>query len=127
MKKDIEAVSDIELLVNAFYQKLQSNTVIGYIFRDSGALSKEKFLPAMVHFWENTLFFTGGYAGNPLKVHKNLNKLFPLNAAHFNEWNKLFIATVDELFKGEMANLAKERANGISAVMQSEILEGRNN
>jgi hemoglobin len=123
MKKDLETGKDIELLVNTFYQKVKMNPVIGYIFTEVVQVNWEHHLPVMYRFWENALFYTGGYMGNPLKIHKHLSKLFPLTADHFREWNKLFSATVDELFEGEKANLAKQRAISISTVMQLEILE----
>ena len=120
-RNDIETVMDIELLVNSFYQKLQTNRVIGYIFVDIVHFGKKMYLRDMVNFWENTLFYTGSYNGNPILFHKNLNKIFKLTTEHFIEWNALFTATVDELFSGEKANLAKQRAVGVSAVVQLEV------
>jgi len=85
----------------------------------------EKHLPVMYKFWENAIFYSGGYLGNPLIVHKHLNKLFPLTTEHFVEWNKLFLGTVDELFEGQNANLAKQRALSISTVMQLELFKSK--
>ncbi|MEP7164714.1 MAG: group III truncated hemoglobin [Ferruginibacter sp.] len=125
MKKDIEAGRDIELLVNRFYDKVKTSSVIGYIFNDVAKVNWEKHLPVMYRFWENVIFYTGVYTGNPLLVHKQLDKLFPLAPQHFAEWNILFSSTVDELFEGEKANLAKQRAISISTVIQMEIFKSR--
>lgn len=125
MKNDIGTTEDIELLVNTFYNKVKVNPVIGYIFNDAVKVNWEKHLPVMYQFWENVIFYTGGYAGNPLMIHKHLDKLFPLTKEHFAEWNKLFLSTVDELFEGEKANLAKQRALSISTVMQLEIFKAK--
>jgi hemoglobin len=125
MKKDIETEADIELLVNSFYDKVKENPVIGYIFNDIAAVNWERHLPVMYNFWSNAIFYSGGYTGNPLIAHKHLDKLFPLTTAHFSEWNKLFTTTVDELFEGEKANLAKQRALSISTVMQIELLKSK--
>ena len=125
MKQDITNGEDVELLVNTFYSKVKLNPVIGYIFKDLLRDNWENHLPVMYRFWGNVLFYTGGYTGNPLMVHKHVNALFPLTAAHFGEWNKLFIATVDELFVGEKADLAKQRALSISTVMQLELLKAK--
>jgi len=46
----------------------------------------------------------------------------PLTRAHFTRWNELFAQTVDELFEGTNAILAKQRALSISTVMQIKIL-----
>ena len=75
----------------------------------------------MFDFWENTLFYTGSYSGNPMKLHQKLHQMFTLTAKHFSQWVQLFTTTVDELFEGEKAELAKQRAISISAVMQTKI------
>ncbi|HTS44426.1 MAG TPA: group III truncated hemoglobin [Puia sp.] len=121
MKKDIETKADIELLVNNFYEKVKADPVIGYIFTDVAKVNWEKHLPVMYQFWENTLFYTGGYAGNPMTVHRRLHNMTPLKPEHFQQWIKLFSQTVDELFSGEKASLAKERAVSISSLMQIKI------
>ena len=123
MKKDIENRTDVELLVDQFYDKVKIDPVIGYIFNDVAKVNWEKHLPRMYDFWENTILFTGNYEGNPMELHKHLHKLTPLNTEHFNEWNKLFIETVDRNFAGTRATLAKQRALSISSVMLSKILK----
>jgi len=124
MKKDIESRSDIELLVKSFYEKVKTDPVIGSIFTDIARVDWEKHLPVMFDFWENTIFYTGSYSGNPMKSHQNLNKLFPLTKEHFSRWNQLFASTVDELFEGDKAVLAKQRAISISTVMQLKLFNG---
>lgn len=123
MKKDIENRADIELLVNAFYDKVKTDAVIGYIFTDVAKVNWEKHLPRMYDFWENTLLYTGTYEGNPMELHKHLNRVMPLKASDFLQWNKLFLSTVDECFEGKNALLAKQRALSISTVMQIKILD----
>ena len=126
MKKDIETREDIELLVTQFYEKVKKDPVIGYIFNDLARVNWEKHLPVMFDFWENTLFFTGTYSGNPMKSHQRLHQLYTLNEKHFAQWVQLFSATVDELFKGEKAELAKQRAISISTVMRIKITQDYN-
>jgi hemoglobin len=121
MKRDIEDRADIGLLVTSFYDKVKADPVIGYIFTDIARVKWEKHLPVMLDFWENSIFYTGAYTGNPMKTHQHLNTLFPLNAAHFSRWNQLFASTIDELFDGDKAVLAKQRALSISTVMQLKL------
>jgi hemoglobin len=122
MKKDIENRNDIELLVNSFYDKVKADPVIGFIFNDIVQVHWKRHLPVMYDFWENTLLYTGGYTGNPMEIHRRLNQLISLTAEHFQQWTNLFTSTVDELFTGEKAELAKQRAISISTVMQIKIL-----
>jgi len=122
MKKDIENRKDIELLITIFYEKVRSDETIGYIFNDIAKVDWEKHLPIMFDFWENVLFYTGAYNGNPMIVHQHLHRVVPLTKTHFKQWEKLFTGTVDELFDGNNAILANQRALSISTVMQMKIM-----
>ena len=123
MKHDIASRSDIEQLVNAFYDRVKTDDLLGPVFTDVVKVHWEKHLPVMYQFWENVLFYTGGYEGNPIEIHKHINQLIPLQAAHFARWNELFSATVDAIFAGEKAILAKQRAFSIATVMQIKVLQ----
>ena len=122
MKRDIENRLDIEWLMNSFYEKVKPDPVIGYIFTDIMRVNWEEHLPMIYDFWENTLLYTGSYNGNPMEIHRHINTIVPLTSEHFKRWTELFSATVDELFDGEKALLAKQRAVGISTSMQIKIL-----
>jgi hemoglobin len=124
MKKDIGSKMDIELLVNSFYEKVKADDTIGRIFTEIVKVNWEKHLPIMYRFWENSLFYTGTYEGNPMEIHKHLHRAVPLSPEHFKRWTILFTSTVDELFEGKTATLAKQRAVSIATVMQVKILSG---
>ncbi len=123
MKKDITSRDDIELLVNSFYDKVKQDAVIGFIFADVAKVNWEKHLPLMYDFFENMLFYTGSYTGNPMELHRHINRHLPLTREHFQQWEQLFCSTVDELFEGDTATLVKQRALSISAVMKIKILD----
>ena len=120
--KDLESKADIPILINTFYSKVRSNEAIGYIFNDIAKVDWETHLPIMYDFWESIIFHSGPYARNPMIVHKALHAKHPLNASHFKEWLRLFKETVDELFEGNNAEAAKQRAESIATVMQLKIL-----
>ncbi|MDN3656503.1 group III truncated hemoglobin [Ferruginibacter paludis] len=121
MKKDIAGRPDIELLVNTFYEKIAADQQLGYIFNDVAKVNWQRHLPVMYDFWENIILFTGSYQGNPMNLHQHLHHIAPLDASHFEQWNKLFIATVNELFKGKNAELAKQKALSISTIIKEKI------
>jgi hemoglobin len=56
-----------------------------------------------------------------MNLHQHLHHIAPLNASHFDQWNKLFIATVNQLFKGNNAELAKQKALSISTIIKEKI------
>lgn len=125
MKNDISHRGDIELLINSFYDKVKRDDVIGFIFNDVAKVNWEKHLPVMYDFWENIIFLAGNYTGNPMTVHIYVNQLTPFKDEHFERWLKLFTSTVDELFIGKKAALAKERAQSIATIMQAKIIMQR--
>ncbi len=127
MKKDIETRTDIELLVNTFYTKVIADNKLGYIFNDVALVNWSTHFVILYNFWENVILFTGSYEGNPVNLHKHIHHFQPLDKTHFNRWNKLFLDTVNELFEGSKADLAKERALSISGIISNEILEYSNN
>ncbi|MEO6252299.1 MAG: group III truncated hemoglobin [Ferruginibacter sp.] len=121
MKKDIVTRKDIELLVDEFYMKVKQDKEIGFIFTDIALVNWDKHLPIVYDFFENMLFYTGNYTGNPMELHKHINRMFPLTTAHFEHWYQLFSTTVDELFSGATADTVKQRVKSIAAVMQVKI------
>jgi hemoglobin len=123
MKVDIQQRSDIEKIVNAFYEKIKTDEVIGYFFNDVAKVNWEVHLPKMYDFWESIIFQREVYAGNPLLKHFILNKKSPLTVAHFEHWYSLFEATIDELYEGENTNFMKQRARNIATLMPSKILD----
>lgn len=122
MKKDIRNRKDIENLVNAFYEKVKTDEIIGYLFTDIAKVNWELHLPKMYDFWENVLFQSANYNGNPMVVHKNLHQKSTMNQAHFQQWRELFNQTVDSLFVGAKADEIKYRAMNISAVLMHKTL-----
>ena len=123
MKKDIQSRKDIIELVDRFYEVVRKDEILGIIFDDVAKVNWLKHLPVMYDFWENTLFYTGTYAGNPVQNHRQLNTKYPLTKAHFDHWISLFNKIVDELFEGEKADLAKQRALNIATVLQIKVAQ----
>jgi hemoglobin len=123
MKKELANRDDVILLVNTFYDKVKPDPVIGYFFKQVVDVDWANHLPLMYDFWENIIFHVGGYSGNPMKQHMNLHQKSPMRKEHFERWISLFNETVDELFEGDRAEQAKQRALSIATVMQVNIAQ----
>mgnify|MGYP003578272911 CR=1 FL=1 len=121
MKTDIRNRDDIKKLIDAFYTRVRADDTIGYLFNDVAKVNWEQHLPRMYDFWEGILFQTGGFTGNPMTAHMQLHQQSPLSKEHFDRWLQLFRQTVDELFEGDNAGLAKQRALSIATMMQIKI------
>jgi hemoglobin len=120
--KDITNRMDIEKLMRAFYAKILVDEVIGHYFTEVMHLDLETHIPVLCDFWEGILFQTGNYQGAMFQKHLALDEKSHFEQKHFTRWTDAFIATTNELFAGEKAELAKQRALSISIIMQSKML-----
>ena len=121
MKKDISNRQDIDLLIQTFYQRLLEIPEMEVLFREVAQIDLKEHLPLIGDFWESNLFFTKVYRRNTMEKHLSLHQKSPLTAQHFQTWLQIFDQTVDELFSGTKANLAKTRAQSIAQLMQYKI------
>ena len=127
MKADISSRADIEKMVLQFYETVKADKTIGFIFTDVVHINWEKHIPVIVDFWETILLDNPVYTKNAMEVHYDLNKKIPLQKEHFSSWVHLFTTTVDDLFEGKIAALAKTRAKSIAAVMLFKMENANNN
>ena len=127
IKKDIETREDITRLIVQFYEQVKKDSIIGFIFNDVVIMNWEVHIPVIVDFWETILLDNPVYKKNAMEVHYDLNKKIPLQQKHFSQWLLLFYTTVDNLYTGKIATLAKTRAKSIAAVMEFKMLGTNNN
>lgn len=122
MRKEIEDIHDVKLLVDSFYSKVVNDDTIGYIFQDVQKVDWNIHLHRMYSFWDTILFGVISYKGNPMLKHFYVNKNEPLSPTHFKQWLSLWEETIDEHFIGIKADLAKQRAvnmaNGIQKTLK---------
>ena len=121
MKPDIQNRGDLMRLVETFYEKLLADPVMSPIFLEVAKIDLEEHLPVLVDFWDSILFFTAKYKGNAMEPHIRLHDQYPLNKGHFKKWLAFFNLSVDELFEGEKAQLAKDRAKSIALLMEVKV------
>jgi hemoglobin len=126
MKKDIQSRKDIQQLIVAFYEKVKVNPSIGFIFTELVTIDWDHHIPLIVDFWETILLDNPVYKKNAMEAHYHLNNKMPLQKIHFETWLGLFTTTVDELFEGKIATLAKTRAKSIAAVMEFKMNNNNN-
>jgi hemoglobin len=124
MTRDLADRDDVSQLVEEFYRRAFRDPLIGTIFTDVAKMDLAHHLPIMCDFWETVLFRAGKYRRNALELHVALNSKFPLQQQHFERWLALWVETVDELFAGPKAELAKLQATRIAGSMHRR-MQGR--
>jgi hemoglobin len=111
--RDIEAREDIEKLINHFYSKLLQLPNMQPVFAE---LNFEAHLPQIVHFWSFVLLDEEGYKTNVFDKHRHLQ----IDLTHFDDWLATFISSVDDLYLGQKADLAKQRATVLTHTFKSK-------
>jgi hemoglobin len=118
---DIRDRDDCERLVRAFYTRALLDPVIGYLFTDVAKLDLEAHVPRITSFWETVLLGARSYGGGAFRPHAELHMQVRLRPGHFQRWLTLWRATVDELFEGERAELAKAHAERVAAAFLARL------
>ncbi|HST43535.1 MAG TPA: group III truncated hemoglobin [Conexibacter sp.] len=119
--RDIEDRADCERLVRAFYGRALDDPVIGFIFTDVARLDLEEHVPVIASFWETILLDARSYGGGAFAPHVALHAQVGLKPGHFERWLSLWRATVDELFAGDRAELAKSHAQRVATAFQGRL------
>ncbi|WP_367127488.1 group III truncated hemoglobin [Saccharothrix sp. HUAS TT1] len=122
--RDLGDRQDVLAVVGEFYRRAFEDGALGPVFRDVARLDLTSHLPVMADFWETVLFRAGSYRRNLLRVHLDLDGRARLSPAHFSRWLALWNATVDGMFAGEKADLAKSQAERIARSMARRLERG---
>ncbi|MGG8494796.1 group III truncated hemoglobin [Tenacibaculum sp. TC6] len=127
-KREITTREDVFLLVSTFYNRIKQDDFIGPIFlKTIPEQDWEAHLEKLTDFWETNLFFVRKFKGNPMKAHKDVDQEFnySISQEHFGRWLQLWFSTIDDLFTGEKAHEAKERARNIASMLFFKMYEAK--
>ena len=109
--------------MRSFYGRALSDPIIGWLFTDVAKLDLETHVPRITNFWETILLgshsYGGGAASSPARRAPFQGAAG--RAGHFDRWLYLWTMTVDELFAGERAELAKSHAVRVAAAFESRL------
>ena len=124
--KQIEDREDVSRLVRTFYVKIRKDTVLGPIFNNS-ITDWESHLELLTDFWETQLFLKRVYHGNPVTAHQEVDEKTNhiISSEHFGLWLNLWFETIDQLFTGDVAWIAKNRAQKMSTMLFMKMFENR--
>lgn len=126
VKKDIENREDVFALVSSFYGKVRKNQEIGAFFNET-IDDWPAHIEKLTDFWETNLFFVSKFRGNPMQAHNQVDENFnnSIEQKHFGVWLNLWFQTIDELFEGDRASIAKNRARNIASNLFMAIYQNR--
>jgi hemoglobin len=116
-KQEILSREDVQNLVDQFYARVNQDPLLSPVFNDFAKVDWAKHLPKMYSFWSSILLEEYSYKGRPFPPHA----LLPAKKVHYDRWLKLFSETVDSLFVGEKAEMAKLRAKNLASIFMSRL------
>lgn len=126
IQPEIRNREDVKLLVTTFYAHIRMHKTLGPIFNKM-ITDWPAHLELLTNFWESQLFLNKKYSGNPITVHQDVDRKFDhqITMEHFGQWLEVWISTLDELFTGERAWIAKNRARKMATMFYLKIYENR--
>ena len=124
--KEIRDRDDIALLVNTFYAKIRRHPELGPFFNET-ITDWPAHLELLTDFWESQLFLNRSYHGNPIQAHCEVDRAFShsITMEHFGMWLQVWIGTLEELFTGERAWIARNRARKMATMFYMKIYQAR--
>lgn len=105
--------SMIARLVDAFYDRVRADALIGPVFADR-ITDWGPHLEQMRLFWSSVALMSGVYHGRPMPKHLPL----PVDARHFDRWLELFAAAAAEVCPPAAAAHFIERARRIAESLE---------
>lgn len=121
MARDLASRADVEALLWRFYGQVLVDDVLADPFAEVRAKGLAAHIPVMCDFWETVLFRAGLYRGSALQAHRHLHDQNPLSAKHFVRWLALWNTTVDQMYRGSVAEHAKLQAARIAMSMHRRL------
>jgi len=125
----IKTREDIALLVNTFYSKVRAKEGLSHFFNKMivGEEAWAVHLDKLTDFWETQLLMARSFSGNPMAAHIKVDKTFnhDIDMKHFGMWLNLWYETIDELYDGNIAQLAKNKARNMSHFIFMEMYKNR--
>ncbi len=103
----------IEALVDAFYDKVRADPLLGPIFA-ARIRDWAPHLEQMRLFWSSVALMSGAYHGRPMPKHLPL----PIDASHFDRWLALFEQTARAVCPPAAADHFIERARRIALSLE---------
>ncbi len=125
-KREIKTRADVFFLVDTFYDSIKKDMLLGPIF--NGMIKDwDVHIKHLTDFWATQLFIEKSFKGNPIEVHRKVDKFakHKINENYFGLWLNYWIATLDEHFEGENTFILKNRARKMASFIHLDIFKNR--
>ena len=86
LKKDIGNKKDIQQFLELFYHKVKEDRLLKVYFKSFDDQWWDVHIPIMTAFWNNVVFYSDDYEGNPMDTHYKIHQINKLTDNAFNRW-----------------------------------------
>jgi hemoglobin len=118
---DLDSRERIGEFVDRFYARMLRDPELAPIFVDVAQVDLEVHLPHIKDYWCKLLLGESAYRRHTMNIHRQLHRRRPLQPADFERWLQLFTTTVDDYYRGELAERAKRVATSIAGNMRRSL------
>ena len=119
---DLATRGDVESLLRRFYGRVLDDELLEGPFVEIKEHGLQSHLPVMCDFWETVLFRAGLYKGSIMDVHQRVHTRHGVRTEHFLRWLALWVATIDQMYQGPIAERAKTQATRIAWAMHRQLI-----
>jgi hemoglobin len=120
-QRDLASRADVAVLLQRFYGQVLDDDLLAQPFTEIRLDGLDSHLPVMCHFWETVLFRAGLYQGSAVRAHQPVHDRHVLAARHFLRWLALWNTTIDQMYRGPIAERAKIQAVRIARAMHRRL------
>jgi hemoglobin len=119
---DLDTRGRIHDLVVDFYREIAFDDLLGPVFGEVAEVDWSTHIPKLIDYWCRVLLGQPGYDGYILGAHQDVHELEAFRGELFDRWYRLFVTSVDEGWRGPIAEKAKSHAAQIAKVLARRII-----
>jgi hemoglobin len=120
---DLRTRAQIHDLVVRFYREIVFDDLLGPVFTEVAEVDWSIHMPKLIDYWCRVLLGEPGYDGQILTAHREVHRLERFRKEFFDRWYLLFVETVDEGWRGPIAERAKAHAARIAGALARRLLD----
>jgi hemoglobin len=122
-RRDLDNRAEIHDLVVRFYREVAFDDLLAPVFVEIAEVDWSTHIPKLIDFWCRVLLGHPGYDGFVLGAHQEVHELEAFRPELFDRWYTLFVETVDQGWRGPMAETAKVHAARIAKTLARRLLD----
>ena len=119
----ISTREEIHDLVVRFYREIAFDELLAPVFVEVAEVDWSVHIPKLIDFWCRVLLGHPGYDGFVLGAHQRVHELELFRPELFDRWYLLFVETLDQGWRGPIADGAKIHAARIAATLARRLLD----